>query len=152
MIKYTRVRKVRIKREINTNTTRLKEELSTDDWDEVEKWCLEASRKEDTETKSRRERKFELLTIRKRANTFVNARFTLDRERMVKNFSSRSLTDSEEQVLALGLNFVNTLPRIPYNTIIASTEATAKQLNASEAEQLRLSMSKALHNAEIESG
>ena len=93
---------------------------------------------------TKHKRKFKLLTARMRADTFGTTQFTLSQERMVKNFSSKTLSDCEEQVLALALNFASVPPRIPYNKIIVSTEATAKQPNASEAEE---NVRKAFHNA-----
>ena len=54
----------------------------------------------------------------------------------------------KERVLALGLNFAVAPKRVPYREIIASTEETARQLDADGDKQLRICVSKALHKAQ----
>lgn len=73
----------------------------------------------------------------------------MDTHRVVKNISSKSLTDSEERVLALGLNFVFAVAprRIPYQDIIATVESTARQLSGDKAKHLRKVVSRTLQNA-----
>ena len=66
---------------------------------------------------------------------------------MVKNISRRALTEDEERVLALGLNFAVTPKQIFYRDIIAATESTARQLETDEAKQLRICVSEALSKA-----
>ena len=62
---------------------------------------------------------------------------SLDPKRVVRNVSSRILTEDEERLLALVLNFAVTPRRIPYHEIIAATESTARQLDAEKAKKLR---------------
>ena len=50
-------------------------------------------------------------------------------------------------MLALGLNFAVAPKRVPYREIIASTEATGRQLDQDRAKQLRICVSGALHKA-----
>ena len=68
----------------------------------------------------------------------------LDPEKLVRNYSSRCLSSNEKQILALGLNFAVT-PRT--ETIIASTEATAKKLDTQTAEKLRAHVSTVLQKS-----
>lgn len=63
---------------------------------------------------------------------------------MVKNLSHRLLTQDEEQVLALGLNFAVTPKTVPTEKIIAATKATAKQMRPDKAEKLRTIVSNVL--------
>ena len=58
-------------------------------------------------------------------------------------------TLDEERVLSLGLNFAVTPQKIPYHDIIAATEATARQLDAEKAKNLREEVSNALHKARL---
>ena len=55
--------------------------------------------------------------------------------------------DDEQEVLALGLNFAKAPGQIHYNAIIAATEATCKQLNSDNANQLRTEVGNVLHKA-----
>lgn len=52
----------------------------------------------------------------------------LDHEKVVRNFICRNLTPEEKQVLTLGLNFAVTPKNILTEEIIATTEATARQV------------------------
>ena len=106
--------------------------------------CLEAANEEALETKTRHKRKFKALAEGDKTNNFK-----LDKKRVVKNLSNRPLSDAEENVLALGLNYAITPTSIPYSDFIASMEATAKNLNASDANKLRHNVSKALHRAKV---
>ena len=92
------------------------------------------------ETKVRQKRKFDEL---KRICT----NGALDPKRVVRNVSSRILSEDEEKVLALGLNFAIAPKRIPFTDTIAATESTARQLNSDKAEQLRIGVSEALSRA-----
>ena len=64
----------------------------------IEKWCSEAADKASLETKHRQKLKFDKL---KRIHT----NGVLDPKRVVRNVSNRILSEDEEEVLALGLNF-----------------------------------------------
>ena len=63
------------------------------------------------------------------------------------NPSTRTLSPIEEEVLALGLSFAITPRHIPYQEIIAATEATARGLDQRTADTLRLGVSAALREA-----
>ena len=52
----------------------------------------------------------------------------------VVNISSKTLKESETDVLSLGLNFAPRRRQIPVNEIIASTEITAKTLDQESAQ------------------
>ena len=86
---------------------------------------------------------------KKKYDQLKSARNTtsLDPKKVVRNFSSRSLTEDEERVLSLGLNFAVAPKRIPYQDIIVATESTARQLDSEKAKTLRMEVSTALHKA-----
>lgn len=71
---------------------------------------------------------------------------SLKADKLVKKLSQRHLTE-EKQVLALGLNYAVTPKAIPTASIIASTEATAKQLDTYSADKLRTGISKVLQSS-----
>ena len=106
----------------------------------IEKWCANAAAEASNKAKTRQKKKFDQLSARHQSST-------LDPKRVVKNISSRTLTQDEERVLALGLNFAVAPKRVPYREIIAATESTARQLDANGAKQLRICISEALHKA-----
>ena len=56
---------------------------------------------------------------------------------LVVNLSNYKLTDSEESVLSLGLNYAIPQKSLPVKEIIASTEQTTKFLNHRTAQDLR---------------
>ena len=72
---------------------------------------------------------------------------TLDTNKVVRNLSTRPLTEDEKKVLALGLNYAVTPRMIPVHNIIAATEATAKQLDTTTAEKLRAGVSQVLQSS-----
>ena len=67
----------------------------------------------------------------------------------MRNVNSRTLTEDEERILALGLNFVVTPRMIPPHDIIAATESTTRQLDTEKAKKLREGVSNALHKARL---
>lgn len=60
-----------------------------------------------------------------------------DEPTTVVNLSKRSISEHEEQVLALGLNYGLTPKEVPMDDLIASTEVLAKRLNGEDATELR---------------
>jgi hypothetical protein len=58
--------------------------------------------------------------------------------------SKRSLSSSEEKVLALGLNFALTPQSLPKEEIIQATEPTLHRLDKTTADEIRLDISQAL--------
>ena len=65
----------------------------------------------------------------------------------MRNLSKRPLTEDEKKVLAPGLNYAVTPKSIPTHNIIATTEATAKQLDTTTAEKLRAGVSNILQSS-----
>ena len=63
------------------------------------------------------------------------------------NRSSRPLTPSEQEVLALGMSFAIAPSRIPHEEIIAATEALAHRLDQQTKDTLRPRIGGALQNA-----
>ena len=109
-------------------------------WKKIKDWCREAEEKETEVVKTRQIRKFNDLC----QNKFGKR---LDPKKVVKNLSSRQLTDDEEQVLAIGLNFALTPKQYPTEQYIAGTESTARQLDSKRANDLRILVSKTLQTA-----
>ena len=95
-------------------------------WKQLETWCSSTTEMIHWETKATQMQKFERLQAK------LHLVPQLDKDKLVKNLSSRNLTEKEKDVLALGLNFAVT-PR----QIIAATESTATQLDKETAQQLR---------------
>lgn len=140
LISEIRMKKARLEREDNTYTTQLQELICEDQLMHVKTWCSEAADKEALKTKTRQMRKFDELKRRYTSGA-------LDPKRVVKNVSNRILSEDEEKVLALGLNFAVAPKRIPFADIIAATESTARQLDPDKAKQLRMGVSEALSRA-----
>ena len=63
--------------------------------------------------------------------------FVLDEKKLVINLSNHNLTDAQNYVLALGLNFATNLKEVPYSDIITNTELVSKSLPQPEGQQLR---------------
>ena len=72
-----------------------------------------------------------------------------NKEKLVRNLSSRNLTEKEKDVLALGLNFAVAAKGIPTFEIIAATESTASQLDRETAQQLKHRVSSILSTARL---
>ena len=140
LISDTRTKKARIKKEIDTLTTTIRDGIDEERRSRIMRWCSKAAEKASTVAKTRQKLKFEKLK---------HARHTtqLDPKKVVKNISRRTLTDDEERVLALGLNYAVTPKQVPYQEIIMATEATARQLDAESAKKLRIGVSDALRTA-----
>ena len=140
LISDTRTKKARIKKEIDTLTAMIRNDEDEERRSRIISWCSQAAEKAFAAAKTRQKLKFEKLR---------DARHTtpLDPKKVVKNFSSRSLTDDEERVLALGLNYAVAPKQVPYQEIIVATEATARQLDAESAKTLRVRVSDALRTA-----
>ena len=141
LISDVRTRKVQIESEINTYTTQLQGLTSAEQWMQIKDWCTNAEKEAALTTKNRQKKKFDQLRNEHHQNS------TLDPKRVINNISRRALTEDEERVLALGLNFAVTPKQIPYRDIIAATESTARQLKTDEVKQLRICVSEALSQA-----
>ena len=71
------------------------------------------------DTKAKQIQKFERLQAKQHLAP------QLDQDKVVKNLSSKTLTEKEKEALALGLNVAVAPKQIPTFEIIATTEATA---------------------------
>ena len=101
--------------------------------------------KTDNETKAQQMRKFEGLL-----NEKINRRREdgcLDSQKVVKNLSTHSLTESERDVLALGLNFGVGPKSVPVVDIIAAVESADNELPEGKALELRTEVKMCLQNA-----
>ena len=108
----------------------------------LKSWCSSATEKSFNETKDRQIRKFSHLLARHETRRMPT-------ERVVCNLTSKTLSPKEEEVLALGLNFVTTPQHIPVLKMITSTEATARQLNEETVQHLRSKVSAILRTARL---
>lgn len=143
-IEVSRTTKVRIERCIDTSEDRLKTTLSKTQWTALDNLCKQAESRTHLDTRMRQKAKFEWLLT----STSPTSHPSLDKSKVVINMSERQLTPSEEEVLALGLNFAITPAKVPTSKIIAATEATARHLFVDSAEQLRAGVNQALTNIE----
>ena len=127
--------------EIHCLTDTLKKTIDLEKWRQLETWCATAAKKVYPDTKARQISKFERLT----SPTHKTSR--TDKDRAVRNLSNRVLTEEENDVLALGLNYAITPKQIPTLDIIAAMEATASHLDEEAAQKLRLEVSSVLISA-----
>ena len=91
--------------------------------------------KTDNETKARQIWKFEGLLNEKSNRRRDNE--CLDSQKVVRNLSTCSLTVSERDVFALGLNFGIAPKAVPVVDIIAAVESAANELLEEKALELR---------------
>ena len=115
--------------------------MNPEQWKQLDAWCSTAAEKVFTDTKARQISKFQRLTY------LPHQTPEIDKDRVVRNLSSRPLTEEEKEVLALGLNFAVTPKQIPALDIIAATEVTASHLDDETAQQLRLEVSSVFSSA-----
>ena len=135
------INKVHIERGIHTLEIQVRNEVKDESkWKKIKNWCCEAETKEADAVKKLQINKFNDL----HHNQF---RKGLDSKKVVKNPSNRPLTEDEEQVLTLGLNFAVTPKTIPVDQYIAGTETTARQLDSKRANDLRTLFSRTLQTA-----
>ena len=141
MIKDTRIKKARTNSEVNNCETQLGTRTTTVQLTRIKEWCTIAAEEAFAATKEKQINKFNNLFLRK------FARRTLDANKVVKNLSTRPLSEDESKVLALGLNYAVAPRTIPTHSIIAATEATTKQLDFDTAEKLRVGVSAVLQSS-----
>ena len=145
LIRDTRIQKVRMNREIDTYIEQLGEKMTPEQLERIKQWCELAAEEVARVTKTRQIKKYENLRAQKSGPS-------LEADKLVKNLSQRPLTEEEKQVLALGLNYAVTPKAIPTASIIASTEATAKQFDTDSAHKLRAGISKVLQSSKPPKG
>ena len=88
-----------IEKEIDTFGGEIRTLVDDNKWRQLETWCKSTTEMIFLDTKARQMRTFERLQAKQHTGPQLN------KERLVKNLSSRSLTEKEKDVLALGLNF-----------------------------------------------
>ena len=91
--------------------------------------------REDQKTKQCLIMKLDYLTD-KNAEKFTN-NFKLDQKKLIVNISSHKLTETQNNVLALGLNFPTNPKEVPYVSIPLATEQATNFLQLEEHQQLR---------------
>ena len=137
--------KTTISRQISRLESHLSQSLALEQWSRLDSYCHDAAQRVHRAVKEKQSFKFNQLQHQKSQQPLSQA--TLDRSKLVVNLSSRPLSPMEEEVLALGLSFAIAPSRIPYEDIIAATEATARRLDHKAADSLRLGVSAALRQA-----
>ena len=101
---------------------------------EVEMVTSKAQMLEHQECKTRQIKKFDRLKSKKRDDACENNPVT---DKWVKNVSGRDLSKHEMSVLKKGLNFAVSQDEIPVVDIITATETACRNLEKSEADELR---------------
>ena len=74
--------------------------MSVEKWDQLETWCSSITERVSLDTKAKPIHKFKRLQAKQHLAP------QLDQDKVVKNLSSKTLTEKEKEALALGLNFV----------------------------------------------
>ena len=121
--------------------TDLSRTLDADEWPRIDRLCKTAADRVYNDTKRRQIKKFSTLKSQGTPQP------TLETSKLVVNLSHRHLTSLEEEVLALGLSFAIAPRSIPFEDIIAATEATARRLDQIAADTLRTEMAEVLRKA-----
>ena len=102
------------------------------------------------EAKERQIIKYNKLRNNKRQQASMEDKGNIiNKDRWVHNLSQRVITNSEEDVLKLGLNFAVTPTKLPVNEIVASTELACQSLNHNAASRLRCDVTQVLKNAKL---
>ena len=144
--------KATISRQMSIFESSLSQSLSPAQWMRLDKHCHTTAERVKQAVKEKQILKFNTLKCKKIQQ--LRPQTTLDHSKLVHtvNLSSRLLSSTKEEVLALGLSFAVAPSHIPYEDIIAATEATAHRLDHRSADTLRLGVSTALRRREMYSG
>ena len=105
--------------------------LSENDKGIIEK-CKESVEMTYSNTKRRHQKKLSDLLNKARKKKVSNLR-PEGLDRWVVNFSGEKLTNSQEEVLKLGLNFVSAPKKLPILDMVAAVEEGARKLKTEEA-------------------
>ena len=116
--------------------------LNTDEWPRIDQLCRNVVHRVYNDRKRRQIRKFS--TFKSQGTPSQPA---LETSELVVNLSHRQLIPLEEEVLVLGLSFAIAPRSIPFEDIIAATEATAHRLEQSTSDALRTDMAEVLRKA-----
>ena len=119
--------------------TDLSQTLDADEWPRIDHLCKSAM---DRVYNDRQIRKF---STHKSQGT--PSQPTLETSKLVVNLSHRQLPSHEEEVLSLGLSFAIAPRSIPFEDIIAATEATDRRLDQNTEDALRTDMAEVLRKA-----
>ena len=141
LLRDVRYKKVMNEKGIADYNEQVRALVGEDKWKQLKTWCSSTTETVHLETKTTQMQKFERLQAKQHLVP------QLDKDKLVKNLSSRNLTEQEKDVLALGLNFAVAPRQIPTLQIIAATESTATQLDKETAQQLRHRLSSILSTA-----
>lgn len=97
----------------------------------IDNWSNEHANRVFKEVKERQKKKFVSLHYQ------VYKRKELDVSKVIKNLSDHVMSESEREVLKLGLNFEITPNKVPTNKIIAATESIARKMESTLGNKLR---------------
>ena len=108
--------------------------------------CKESAEMTYSNTKRRHQKKSSDLLNKARKKKVSNLR-PEGLDRWVVNLSGEKLTNSQEEVLKLGLNFVSAPKKLPILDMVATVEEGARKLKTEEANDLRGRVCGVLRNA-----
>ena len=141
LIREVCYKKVKSEKESGVLSEEIRTLVNAEQWNWLKAWCSSTMEKISLDTKAKQIQKFDRLQAKQHLAPQLN------QDKVVKNFSSRSLAPKEKEALALGLNFAVTPKQIPTFKIVAATEATASQLDGETAQLLRHRVSSILSTA-----
>ena len=106
---------------------------------QVEEFVLKSQLREHEVTKERQKNKFSCLlnTSGMNSNQPTSGLASECMQKWVTNCSQRILSDPELSVLKKGLNFAMTPKKLPVVDLITATESACRNLNSSDANELR---------------
>ena len=127
--------------------SRLFDKLPSDRCDVITAHLTRVRELEHKQTKWRHAEKLKRWMDRK--NTIAEEEGSNNKEKWVRNLSSKSLTQSETSLLAKGLNFAVTPDKIPVNEFILATEQATWKLPQEEGDTLRAEITGLLKSAKL---
>ena len=149
-IRQTYIQKERLRSEGEEMKRDLNCTLSEEEFQSVHSMCDRSRLEAKEETKKRHIKKLEALLDKKkdRNSTEYNLR-PEGLNNWVVNLTKRSLTQDQESVLRLGLNFTPTPQKLPLVDTMAGVELGAKKLEMDEADELRRKVCGVLKKAKL---
>ena len=145
-IRLSYVNKTELAIECKQLRIKMAEVLTEKDLRMVEQFCRSSAERVYVKTKERQVMKLEKLVKQKRD---VRTRAACDQKRSVVNLTEHILTDEQESVLELGLNFVPAPTRLPLIETISGIEEAAKRISNDEANDLRGRVCGAIRKAKL---
>ena len=143
---------VRTRRQLTTNSQRLREEIleqvDEEGYEVIMELVDHCRKKIFEDTKTIQQEKFRRLQEASNRST-LTTNGGLNAEKTVRNLSKRPLSPEETSVLALGLNFSVTPRSLPVVDVITVLEDTATQLPQKEAEEFRVQTKRCIEKSKV---